>query len=109
MVMDRPSRVHIPGFPNQASLNVDTFVRHCKLWAKTRGSRMTAWVERTVEIAGTKVHVTRGGKGPPVLVLHRDIGMPATSSFHDELVKSADVIIPHHPGWGSSPRAEWMR
>jgi pimeloyl-ACP methyl ester carboxylesterase len=70
---------------------------------------MTAWVERTVEIAGTKVHVTRGGKGPPVLLLHRDIGMPATSSFHDELVKSADVIIPHHPGWGSSPRAEWMR
>jgi hypothetical protein len=31
VVMDRPSRVHIPGFPNQTSLNVDTYVRHCKL------------------------------------------------------------------------------
>jgi hypothetical protein len=31
VVMDRPSRVHIPGFPNQSSLNVDTYVRHCKL------------------------------------------------------------------------------
>ena len=59
---------------------------------------MTAWAERAIEIAGTKVHMTRGGKGPPVLVLHRDIGMPATSSFHEELAKSADVIVPHHPG-----------
>ena len=70
---------------------------------------MTAWAELAIEIAGTKVHMTRAGKGPPVLVLHRDIGMPATSSFHDELAKSADVIVPHHPGWGRSPRAEWMR
>lgn len=70
---------------------------------------MTAWAERTIEIAGTKVHMTRGGEGAPVLVLHRDIGMPATSAFHDRLVKSADVIIPHHPGWGGSQRADWMR
>jgi pimeloyl-ACP methyl ester carboxylesterase len=70
---------------------------------------MTAWAELAIEIAGTKVHITRGGKGPPVLVLHRDTGMPATSLFHDELTKSADVIVPHHPGWGGSQRAEWMR
>ena len=70
---------------------------------------MTAWAERAIEIAGTKVHMTRGGKGPPVLVLHRDIGTPATSAFHEELAKSADVIVPHHPGWGRSPRADWMR
>ena len=70
---------------------------------------MAAWTEKTIEIAGTKIHLTRGGKGPPVLVLHRDIGTLEASSFHDELAKSADVIVPHHPGWGRSPRAEWMR
>ena len=70
---------------------------------------MAAWAERTIEIAGAKVHLTRGGKGPPVLVLHRDIGTLEASSFHDELAKSAEVIVPHHPGWGRSPRAEWMR
>jgi pimeloyl-ACP methyl ester carboxylesterase len=70
---------------------------------------MTAWAERTVEIAGTKIHMTRGGSGPPVLVLHRDIGMPATSMFCNELAGSADVIVPHHPGWGRSQRPEWMR
>jgi pimeloyl-ACP methyl ester carboxylesterase len=70
--------------------------------------RMTAWAERAVEIAGTTVRVTRSGKGPPVLVLHRDIGLPATSSFQNELTKSSDVIVPHHPGWEGS-RPEWMR
>src|SRR5207244_4479877 len=66
---------------------------------------MTGWSERAIEIAGTKIHLTRGGKGPPVLVLHRDIGTIEASSFHAELDKSADVIVPHHPGWGRSPRA----
>ncbi len=70
---------------------------------------MVAWSEKTVEIAGTKIHVSRAGKGPPVLALHRDIGTPEASPFYDELAKSADVIVPHHPGWGRSPRAEWMR
>jgi len=70
---------------------------------------MMAWAERTVEVAGTTVHLTRGGKGPPVVVLHRDIGMPATSLFQNELAKSTDVIVPHHPGWEGSRRAEWMR
>jgi len=70
---------------------------------------MTAWAECTVEIADTTIHMTRAGKGPPVLVLHRDIGMPAASVFHNELVKFTDVIVPHHPGWGRSHRAEWMR
>lgn len=70
---------------------------------------MAAWTETTIETAGTKVHVSRGGKGPPVLVLHRDTGTPQQSAFLDELAKSADVIVPHHPGWGRSPRADWMR
>src|SRR4051794_8085061 len=70
---------------------------------------MAAWAEQTVEIASTKIHMARAGKGPPVLVLHRDIGTPEASSFLDELARSADVVVPHHPGWGRSPRAEWMR
>src|SRR3979411_1744873 len=70
---------------------------------------MVAWADKTIEIAGTKIHVKRGGKGPPVLLLHRDIGMVEGSSFHDELAKLADVVVPHHAGWGRSPRAEWLR
>jgi pimeloyl-ACP methyl ester carboxylesterase len=70
---------------------------------------MAAWTENTIEVAGTKIYLTRGGNGPPALVLHRDIGTLEGSLFHDELAKSADVIVPHHAGWGRSARAEWMR
>jgi pimeloyl-ACP methyl ester carboxylesterase len=70
---------------------------------------MAAWSETTVEIAGIKMHLRRGGAGPPTLVVHRDIGALEGSSFDDELARAADVILPHHPGWGRSPRAEWMR
>jgi hypothetical protein len=70
---------------------------------------MAAWSESTIDIAGIKLHVARGGEGPPVLVLHRDNGAPEASAFHDELAKSAHLLLPHHPGWGRSSRAEWMR
>ena len=70
---------------------------------------MAAWTESTIEIAGTKAYLARAGKGSPVVVLHRDIGTPAKSSFHDRLAQAAEVIIPHHAGWGRSPRADWMR
>jgi pimeloyl-ACP methyl ester carboxylesterase len=70
---------------------------------------MAAWSESTIDIAGIKLHVARGGEGPPVLVLHRDNGAAEASAFHDELAKSAHLLLPHHPGWGRSSRAEWMR
>src|SRR5262245_3021100 len=70
---------------------------------------MVAWSESTIDIAGTKMHLSRGGEGSPVLVLHRDTGAPQTSVFHDDLAKSAHLMLPHHPGWGRSRRVEWMR
>jgi pimeloyl-ACP methyl ester carboxylesterase len=70
---------------------------------------MPAWINDAIEIAGTRVHVTRGGKGPTAVVLHGDTGMPEKSAFRDDLAKSADVVVPHHPGWGRSPRPDWMR
>jgi pimeloyl-ACP methyl ester carboxylesterase len=70
---------------------------------------MPGWSESTVEIAGAKMQITRGGDGPPVLVLHRDTGAPEASAFNDDLAKSAHLILPQHPGWGRSSRAEWMR
>ncbi|MGE0700258.1 MAG: alpha/beta fold hydrolase [Hyphomicrobiaceae bacterium] len=69
----------------------------------------TGWAEHTVEVSGARIHLRRSGKGSPVLVLHHDIGTLDTVAFYDELAKSHDVIVPHYPGWGKSPRLEWMR
>jgi pimeloyl-ACP methyl ester carboxylesterase len=68
-----------------------------------------AWTDSPVEIAGTKMHVSRGGSGPTLLVLHHDIGTVDRLAFYDTLAQNFDVVIPHHPGWGRSERPQWLR
>ena len=53
--------------------------------------------------------VARGGDGPPVLVLHHDIGSPERPAFHDALARHFTVFAPSHPGYDGSPRPDWMR
>ncbi|HBK08694.1 MAG TPA: alpha/beta hydrolase [Acetobacteraceae bacterium] len=67
------------------------------------------WTDTVKEIAGIKLHVSRGGSGPTVLVLHHDIGTVDRLPFYDALATKFDVVIPHHPGWGKSERPQWMR
>ena len=66
------------------------------------------WTSSVESVAGTEIHVRRAGKGSPVVVLHRDIGSPDRLAFYDALAANHDVIIPNHPGYGASPRAEWL-
>lgn len=68
-----------------------------------------AWSDKIVDMAGTKVHVSRAGSGAPLLVLHHDIGTLERLPFYDALAASFDVLVPHHPGYGKSQRPEWMR
>jgi pimeloyl-ACP methyl ester carboxylesterase len=53
--------------------------------------------------------VSRGGDGPPVLVLHHDIGAPERAPFLDALARHFTVFAPSHPGYDGSPRPDWMR
>ena len=68
-----------------------------------------AWTDTVKEIAGCKLHVSRGGSGRAVLVLHHDIGTPDRLPFYDALAAANDVIIPRHPGFGKQERPEWLR
>jgi pimeloyl-ACP methyl ester carboxylesterase len=68
-----------------------------------------AWTESVREIAGTKMHLSRAGRGRAVLVLHHDIGTPDRLPFYDALAEKFDVLVPHYPGWGKSERPQWLR
>jgi len=70
---------------------------------------MAVWSEESVELAGLKLHLLRGGRGRPVLVLHHDIGSPDRLPFYDALAEKFDVLVPHHPGYGKSDRPQWLR
>ncbi len=68
-----------------------------------------AWTDSVMEAAGLKLHLARGGRGRPVLVLHHETGTLERLPFYDALAAKHDVLAPHHPGFGKSERPEWMR
>jgi pimeloyl-ACP methyl ester carboxylesterase len=67
------------------------------------------WTDSTIDAAGTKVHLSRAGRGRPVLVLHHETGTLDRLPFYDALAAQYDVLVPHHPGYSRSPRPDWMR
>lgn len=64
--------------------------------------------EEKVQIAGTELHVLKGGTGPPVLVLHGVEGFEGWLQFHEILAEQATVYAPSHPGYGHTPCPEWL-
>ncbi len=67
------------------------------------------WTDSTMEAAGTKLHVSRAGRGRPVMILHHETGTLDRLPFYDALAEHYDVLVPHHPGYSRSERPEWMR
>lgn len=67
------------------------------------------WREETLHVMGTDLTIIQGGSGNPVLVLHEELGHPGWLRWHSELIRSRTVLIPQHPGFGKSPRVEWIR
>jgi len=67
------------------------------------------WREQTVSVDGTDLVVVTGGSGRPLLVLHDELGNPGWLRWVRETAARRSVLIPLHPGFGRTPRAEWMR
>jgi len=67
------------------------------------------WTEETVKVAGTELVWVRGGSGRPLLMLHDELGYPGWVSWNDVLAEDREFIIPMQPGFGKSPRLDWVR
>jgi pimeloyl-ACP methyl ester carboxylesterase len=59
-------------------------------------------------LTGLDVEVRRAGKGPALLVLHSEFGLPGWLDAYERLSQSFDVIVPSLPGFGESQRPEWI-
>ena len=66
------------------------------------------WTEETVEVAGTRLQLVKGGSGEPLLSLHDELGHPGWLRFHEALAQQHTLYIPLHPGFGKSERLEWI-
>jgi pimeloyl-ACP methyl ester carboxylesterase len=70
---------------------------------------MVTWREEIVHVAGTDLVLVRGGSGPPVLMLHDELGYPGWMRWNEALAPERDFLIPLQPGFGRSPRLDWIR
>lgn len=66
------------------------------------------FTEETVDIAATELYITRGGSGPPLLVLHGVEGHEGWLTFHEALAAHATVYAPAHPGYAPTACPEWL-
>ena len=67
------------------------------------------WTTESARVAGLALRVARAGSGPPLLVLHHDIGTLPALRFYDRLARDFTVLLPSHPGYDGSERPDWMR
>lgn len=68
-----------------------------------------AWQESLLPIAGVQLRLRRAGKGPPLLILHRDTGTLDQLPAYTALARHFELLLPEHPGYGQSERPAWMR
>lgn len=69
---------------------------------------MMEFTERTVEVAGEPLTLLEAGEGPPLLVLHEELGHPGPLAWHARLAEQRRLIIPVQPGFKGA-RIRWMR
>jgi len=66
------------------------------------------FTETFVEAAGVRVELRRGGSGPPLLILHGELGVPGWLRAYAELARDFTVHVPSLPGFGRSARPDWI-
>jgi pimeloyl-ACP methyl ester carboxylesterase len=66
------------------------------------------WSEEVIRVAGTDLSCIKGGRGRPLLVLHEELGHPGWLHWHARLSRRRMLYIPLHPGFGVSPRLDWI-
>ena len=61
------------------------------------------------KVRDVSVRMMRRGSGPPLVFLHGANGLPVWLPMFDLLAKEFEVIVPEHPGFGTSDSPPWMR
>jgi len=63
---------------------------------------MMAHTDEHLDLLGGRVHLLRGGEGPPLLFLHAAGGAGQWHEFHELLAGRFTVYAPDHPGFGGT-------
>ena len=64
--------------------------------------------EKTIRVGGNEITVVTAGSGRPLLVLHDELGYTGLLEWQRALAKERTLLIPLAPGFGRSPRIDWI-
>ena len=70
---------------------------------------MANWSEDTIIIAKTALTLIKGGAGKPLLIFHDELGYTGWMQWNEAFAKERTLLIPLQPGFGKTPRQEWIR
>ena len=69
---------------------------------------MTTPTEETIRTGGIDLVVVKGGSGRPLLVFHDELGYTGWMTWNERLAEQRTLLIPLQPGFGRTPRLEWL-
>jgi pimeloyl-ACP methyl ester carboxylesterase len=72
-------------------------------------NQVTNWSEENVKMAETELALIQGGSGKPLLIFHDELGYPGWMAWNAGLAETHTLVIPLQPGFGKTPRIEWIR
>ncbi|MGH7857107.1 MAG: alpha/beta fold hydrolase [Candidatus Binatia bacterium] len=76
--------------------------------ANRDGHGSIRWSERTCHVGEQDLLVAEAGSGKPLLILHEELGCPGPLRWQASLAGSRKLLTPLHPGFGRTPRVEWI-
>lgn len=70
---------------------------------------MSSTSEECLDVAGARLFVIKAGSGKPLLVFHDELGYPGWMGWNETFARERTLLIPMQPGFGKSPRLDWVR
>jgi len=67
------------------------------------------WAEESLSVAGVQLSMVKGGSGRPLVIFHDELGYPGWMTWNESLAHDHTLYIPLQPGFGKTPKLDWVR
>src|SRR5580704_3338351 len=62
----------------------------------------------SVKTPDAELAMIKGGSGKPLLIFHDELGFPGWMTWNETLAHERTLLIPLQPGFGKTPRIDWI-
>jgi pimeloyl-ACP methyl ester carboxylesterase len=69
---------------------------------------VTTWSTESVKTPDAELAMIKGGSGKPLLIFHDELGFPGWMTWNETLAHERTLLIPLQPGFGKTPRIDWI-